>query len=755
MQTTKPLTAVSACLALETDIDEQIGANTARNSISILDATSQEPWPCNVLMSILGWSRMQSQSVLESCPEVIGDIVYVLDHATSTQPEYAAIIQEFYKDNMPVSKLAVRHKMGTGDVEKILVEVISHIRDSHLPSILTSGLRAWKQRQTKFYNEKYSDKISEPLNLVEGIGACEIAWLRANGYVTITDIIDGFRSESGILYDGKYITEETLKLIYEELEYLDILNAASRWGKDIPYRVAPRPATIKIAKSDSTAALPWPTNLWKTVITDEDAIPPEDLENTIDAAMTMLSAPVSKLLLYYYRDALPIEEIGTRLSMKAPAVYMRRTRAIDECQEPAVRRMFQYGLSETVRELEEFKLMSVSEMRHYSGVIVPLQSLQKKLRIRFAEQTVGDIIDYLEAETKVGNRPIGKQKELCTIYNGLSKIGVLKAYWEEGIDIKDPGQAFLTNKDAVLEELLDDLWGNSINETPDVYRISAPTDIMTRLHYAMGKLLTGEERQTLTDAYPVLFSRHSAVIDTELDTSGEAVPKEVVEPILEKLRSSPSLTPSLMSDGSKKPSSQNAPWPTNFMMKVFECESPKQLKDIIPVMPRDIEQAIDFILNDRFSPQTVKIIKLHFKESMTCRAAGKELNVSGAYVGSTVKSVVEKLRSDYDAKCYMQMGFALAKAGQQYLCENGAEPFVLDEPFTVLNLPQRVIKAFRRAGVVTVSDAIDALNGNWGGREVSGFGRGGKESTYAAMEASGVVELCKKTGRYVHKPENR
>lgn len=750
MQTAQPfgMDAVDVCHTGKEKIEEQLGTNTTPDSISILDATAQEPWPQNVLMSILGWSSMQAQSFLESCPEAIGDIVYVLDHVSSTQREYGVIIKEFYRDNMPVSKLAVRHKTGASDIERILVEVISHMRDSHLPTILTSGLRAWKRRQCQFQTEKFSEQLTEPLSFLEDIGACELAWLRANGYSTVRDVLDGFRSDTGILYDGKYITEGTLRLVYDELEFAGVIKAARQWGRNVEYRVAPRPTTVKFAKTGTQAALSWPMNLWKAVVADEDAFPPEDLENTIEAAMSMLPPDRSKLLMYSFRDDLDAEAIGKRMGLKQSAVYMSKMRAIDMCQEPAVRRLLQYGLKEAMRAVEEFKKLSVNDMRRHSAVIVPLQSLQKRLRVQFAEQTIGEIVDYLELGVKISNRTPNKQNELCTLYKGLQRVGVQQAYWKEGLNINNPSQAPLENHGAPVDDLLEDLWAPAIMAQDMQMYVLVPDDIVVRLHFAMGEYLNADERQLLTETYHDLSSRNGDILDTELDMGNAPIPKETIDPILNKLRNASSLVPSFASDGGHKTQHE---WPFNFLMRVFECESPDELRGHIPVLPPDIEEAIRYILESRFPPHTVKIIELYFKENLTCRAAGNVANVSGAYVGSTIKGVVDKLGFDLEAKRYFQLGYEAAKSEREILKETGANADILESPFAILNLPQRVVKAFTRAKINTVADVLPLLEG----KEISGFGQCGRESTYSALDAIGIIELCNKMGRPIQNPSKK
>lgn len=91
--------------------------------IRILDSQAKAEWPANFLMSIFGWSKMVATALLETCPETLGDIAYIMDHISKSKPAYAVMLYEYYRDHMTITGIAARHKMRQEDLQRKLVGI--------------------------------------------------------------------------------------------------------------------------------------------------------------------------------------------------------------------------------------------------------------------------------------------------------------------------------------------------------------------------------------------------------------------------------------------------------------------------------------------------------------------------------------------------------------------------------------------------------------------------------------------------------
>ena len=65
----------------------------------LLDTMAKAPWPQNALASILGITLFQAASLVDACPESLGDISYMLGHISVSQPDYETMLREFYQEH--------------------------------------------------------------------------------------------------------------------------------------------------------------------------------------------------------------------------------------------------------------------------------------------------------------------------------------------------------------------------------------------------------------------------------------------------------------------------------------------------------------------------------------------------------------------------------------------------------------------------------------------------------------------------------
>lgn len=715
-----------------------------------LDSTAKAPWPQNVLISILGMTAFQANSLVDACPETLGDVSYVLSHVSASQPEHQAMLREFYQEHRTVAELAARHHMNTLAVQRQLVELICRVRDSHLPGILTSGLLGWKQNQESFRQKGYNAQRDTPLWVLEKIGVCEISWLQTVGISTIGNLIDAFSSSEGVPVDGRYLTENTVCGIYEELMLAGVIEHAEETGVMVSchttlHTLKHRPEAWWVGVEG-----PWPQNLWYGIMSGNEIAPPEDLETTLDAALRLLSPQNSMVLRLVYRDGASVEEVGERMGMKGATVYTAKRRALEACREPHVMRLLRCGLQECMRQDEEFRASSINEMRAYPADMLPLQMMTSKTRAAFTDKTVGEIIDLVVAGAHDAGRTAAKQKQLVTLYEMLQSAGVIQRYWAEGANIQNPSHMLLTNKDAQLEQFLSDLWSPVVAGKQTRGHLQVPADISARIHYAMGCALSEDERQKLFEAYPIVTSRTHGKLGKETDDKELVADVAEVQAILGKLREVPSLIPVTETKKERGPADKRPAWPINLLLRIFQCQDEVTLRQYIPTKPQDLEQAIDYILDTRLTETNAKIIRMYFKENMTCRMVGNALNISGAYVGTVIKNSLENILRNYECKRYFCMGYAAAKEEELRAQAEGASESILDESIERLALPQRVMNVLRRGGVKTVQEAVDILDGN--GRNTRGLGSNGLLAIYDTMDAAGIVKLCRAKGHNINRP---
>lgn len=715
-----------------------------------LDVTAKAPWPQNVLVSILGMTPFQANSLVDACPETLGDVSYVLDHVSVSQPEYQALLREFYQEHRTVAELAARHHIGALAVQRQLVELISRIRDSHLPGILTSGLVNWKQNQESFRRKRYNEQREAPLWVLERVGVCEIAWLQTIGITTVGGLIDAFASDEGVPFDGSCLTEKAVHGIYDELLLAGVVDNAEEAGAVVGCNATPHAQKSRPEAWWPGVEGPWPQNLWHSAMAENEVAPPEDLEATVDAALRLLPPQNSLVLRLVYRDGASADEIGTRMGMKGSAVYPAKRRALEACREPHIMRLLRYGLQECMRQDDDFKAAPISEMRALPSAMLPLQMIPIKTRADFVDKTVGEIVDLVVAGTQDATRTVAMQKQLSALYEMLQSAGVIQRYWAEGINIQNPSYMTLSNKDTQLERFLSDLWGPVVAGEPTFATIQVPADIGTRIHYAMGRALTENERQKLIDFYPIVTGRAHDKPNGKGTEKLPATSEPDVSVILGKLREVPSLIPMLKPEKGHGLADRRQAWPTNLLMRVFQCQDEVALRQYIPTPPPDLERAIDYVLDAKLTEASAKIVRMYFQQNMTCRMVGSALNISGAYVGTVIKNALENTLRNYECKRYFCQGYAAAKKEEMRAKKEGASEDMLEAGIERLALPQRVMNVLRRSGVRTISEVADILEAN--GANTRGLGSNGLMTIYDAMDAAGILKLCQAKGRRIKKP---
>ena len=716
----------------------------------LLDTMAKAPWPQNALASILGITLFQAASLVDACPESLGDISYMLGHISVSQPDYETMLREFYQEHHTVAELAARRHVGALAVQRQLVELISCIRGSHLPGILSSGLQRWKNGQGKFRTMSYSEQRGEPLWVLEKLGVCEIAWLQTIGVTTVGALIDAFMSETGLQYDGRQLSEKTVHGIYDELQLIGVFDKAGEAGVLVgPCRSTPHTNNARPDTWGDGIEGPWPLNLWRNIMAGGEYAPPADLDASIDAALRLLPPQSRMILLLVYRDGAVADEVGKRMGMKGSAVYAAKRRALDACRESHIMRLLRCGLAECMRQDEEFKSSSIQEMRAFPMDMLPLQMMTSKARAEFVNKTVGDIVDTVVAGVQEAGRTAAKQKLLTALYQMLQTAGVVQRYWAEGGNIPNPSSLPLSSWDGQLECFLLDLWSPIIVEAGGLHELQTPADIGMRIHYAMGCALTESERQKLVEAYPAVTGRTPDKTGSDggslLDASAQDVPY-----ILSKLRTVPSLIPSAKMGRAHSTTEKRQVWPMNFLLRVFQCPDETALRKYIPELPPDLEQAIDYILDTRLAETNAKIVRMYFRKGMTCRMVGVELDISGAYVGTVIKNSLENTLRSYECKRYFSLGYAVAKREELAAREKGAPEEILSAGIERLALPQRVINVLRRGGISTVEEAVGVLDG--GECKTKGLGSNGMLAIYDAMDAAGVLKLYRAKGRHIKRP---
>lgn len=713
----------------------------------LLDTMAKAPWPQNALASILGITLFQAASLVDACPESLGDISYVLGHISVSRLDYEVMLREFYQEHHTVAELAAHRHIGALAMQRQLVELISCIRGSHLPGILSSGLQRWKNSQDKFRAMRYSEQRGEPLWVLEKLGVCEIAWLQTIGVTTIGDLIDAFMSGTGLQYDGRQLTEKTVHGVYDELRLIGVFDKAEDAGVVVgPCRSTPHAKNVRPDTWGDGIEGPWPLNLWRNIMAGGEYAPPVDLDATVDAALRLLTPQSRMILLLVYRDGASAEGVGKRMGMKGSTVYAAKRRALDACREPHIMRLLRCGLAECMRQDEEFKNSSIQEMRAFPMNMLPLQLMTSKARVEFANKTVGDIVDTVVAGTQETGRTAAKQKLLTALYQILQTAGVVHRYWAEGGNIPNPSSLPMSSWDGQLECFLLDLWSPIAG---GLHELQTPADIGMRIHYAMGCALTESERQKLVEAYPAVTGRLPGKTGDDGDALLDESAQEVSD-ILSKLRVVPSLIPSVKTGRAHSTAEKRQVWPMNFLLRVFQCQDETALRKYMPNPPADLEQAIDYILDTRLTETNAKIVRMYFQKGMTCRMVGTGLNISGAYVGTVIKSSLENTLRSYECKRYFCLGYAAAKREELMAREKGAPEEILSAGIERLALPQRVINVLRRGGISTVEEAVAVLD--CGERKTKGLGSNGMLAIYDAMDAVGVLKLYRAKGRHIKRP---
>lgn len=718
--------------------------------IRILDSQAKAEWPANFLMSIFGWSKMVATALLETCPETLGDIAYIMDHISKSKPAYAVMLYEYYRDHMTITGIAARHKMRQEDLQRKLVGIVSCVRNSHLPSIISVGLSEWKRKQNSVKNEDYPSQRNEPLTLLESFGVLELAVLSDQGCVTIGDFVDLLHDGSGIPLDGRYITEDIARSAYDELDMLHVLSRAWDCGIwDLDFRVQTIHAKESAGRARTRMAAEWPMNLWNAVVTDEDAMPPDDLSDSIISAVGKLSQKQRECLFAVYRDGMTCKEYAYSIRANASAIHSLKRAAVDMCRMPHIERLFLIGQEECKRQERDFRLSTVKEMRSYPASILSTQSWRATRTISSTD-TVGALIDRLLTESAGVGRSGKQNAELAAIYQALLTAGVVRRCWDEGMEIRNP--MCLVEVPVPLMRFLTDLWGRPDLESGPDWSDQVPEDILYRLDYALTTVLQSDERECLVANYPVLECETlEDVLHVDNNLTAD---KMLVNPCMEKLRSSIVLTRPAGRIRARGRWPVSYSWPDNLLLRIFKCTSLNDLQRYIPEKPSDLEHAIDYIFETKMSYQTAAIMRAYFKDGETCRGAGKKFGVSGAYVGSVISSTIENLLRSEDVRRYLQAGYAEAKKVEERRRALGVTEAMMQRTVDEFPFKPRIANAFQRAGVQKLEDVVSVLCDSWHGG-VAGLGVRGRASAYDTLNELGVVEYYQRKGKAIPPPAGR
>lgn len=562
--------------------------------------------------------------------------------------------------------------------------------------------------------------------------------------------MDLLHDGSGIPLDGRYITENIARSAYDELDLLHVLSRAWDCGIwDLEFRVREVHTKDSEGSGRSGATADWPMNLWTAVVTDEDALPPDDLIDSVTSAVGKLSQKQRDCLLAVYRDGMTCTEYANSIGANASSIHSLKRAAVDMCRLPHIERLFLIGQEECGRQERDFRLSTVKEMRSYPASILSTQSWRATRTISSTD-TVGELMDRLITESAGMGRSGKQNAELAAIYKVLLIAGVVRRCWDEGMEIKNP--MCLVEVPLPLVRFLTDLWGRPDLESGPDWSDQVPEDILYRLDYALATVLQSDERECLVTNYPVLECE--TLEDVLHIDNNLTADKMLVNPYMEKLRSSIVLTRPAGRIRARGRWSVSYGWPDNLLLRVFNCTSLNDLQRYIPERPADLERAIDYIFESKLSAQTAAIMRAYFKDGETCRGAGKKFGVSGAYVGSVINSTIENVLRSGEVRRYLQVGYAEARKAEERRRAVGVTKAMMQRTVDEFPFKPRIANAFQRAGVKKLEDVVSVLRDSWHGG-VAGLGVRGRASAYDTLNELGVVEYYQRKGKAIPPPAGR
>ena len=117
--------------------------------------------------------------------------------------------------------------------------------------------------------------------------------------------------------------------------------------------------------------LPWPTNLWSTILKEKISPSklPKDWERVLEYALNSISPPRRReVILYFFRDGKTLREIGAIYDNTTEAIRQHAEKAIRAFRHPTKKVFFQLGMEAGRNALLEAQKPNVPSMADLEAI---------------------------------------------------------------------------------------------------------------------------------------------------------------------------------------------------------------------------------------------------------------------------------------------------------------------------------------------------------------------------------------------------